>query len=333
MRNKYIVTITDLHGSRQYAIHKIIKKVLLSLFVLIILITVSTFFYIRYMHNKIDHYKAQRQALFQKIDTLKKDTDRYKEENNRLLQKIKEHNEKLSSLKKYLKEVEAILGIGPESNKDLEARVAQAKAQKERQVEQIKAEISHNAELEKISAIQKALLLNNIPNGKPTNYRRISSPFGYRIHPVTHKRSFHAGLDLPADFGTPVRAPASGVVMYAGHKGAYGNFLLLSHAYGFKTAYGHLSRYAVRSGDFVNKGDIIAYVGSTGRSTGPHLHYEVRYLTKWLDPKKFISWDTSHPTSIVSKVPQVRWNSIISQTKKLIRMATEGRSSASTPSN
>ncbi len=136
-------------------------------------------------------------------------------------------------------------------------------------------------------------------------------------------KSFHAGLDLPAKHGTPIYAPASGVVAFAVKKGAYGNFLLLTHSYGFKTAYGHLSRFAVKSGDYVTKGQKIAYVGSTGRSTGPHLHYEVRYLTKWLDPKNFMFWDLDNINYITDKIDTVNWKSILQQTEKLISLSTK----------
>lgn len=322
MPNKYIVTITDLHGSRQYSVHKIVKKVLLFSALFLLLVAVMTFVYIRYMHGKIETFKSEQHVLHQTIEKLKKESDTYKKQNSKLLEKIAENNEKLASLKQYLNEVEQIIGLGPDVDTDLQTRVEKAKEHKEAEIEQIREEATKQAKAEKIDAIQKALLLNSIPNGKPLQYRRISSTFGYRIHPVTHQRSFHAGLDLPADYGTPIYAPASGVVMYAGRKGPYGNFLLLSHSYGFKTAYGHLSRYVVHSGDFVNKGDLIAYVGSTGRSTGAHLHYEVRYLTKWLDPMPFMFWDTVHLQQITEEVPLVHWESIFEQTKKLIRMAT-----------
>lgn len=310
--NKYIVTITDAHGSRQYAVHKIIKKVLLYTFLLFVLIGVLTFTYIKYMQTKVEKLNHVTQEL--KI---------LEKKNHTLVASMQENNDKLHSMQGYLKEVENIIGLGPDVDENLEERVVQVREQKDAQVKKLTKEIKKTAKKEKISAIQKALLLNSIPNGKPLNYRRISSSFGYRTHPVTHKKSFHAGLDLPANHGTPVYAPASGVVMMAQKKGAYGNFLLLTHSYGFKTAYGHLSKFAVHSGEFVNKGDIIAYVGSTGRSTGPHLHYEIRYLTKWVDPKKFIFWDTKHIENITEKEKLVNWESIFKQTQKLITLSTK----------
>ncbi|MDD3500272.1 MAG: M23 family metallopeptidase, partial [Sulfurovum sp.] len=176
---------------------------------------------------------------------------------------------------------------------------------------------------EQITSIQKALVLNSIPNGKPLKYGRISSGYGYRTHPITQRESFHPALDFTAKNGTPVYAPASGVVVFAKRKGAYGNFLLLDHSFGFKTAYGHLSRFAVKSGDFVSKGDLIAYVGSTGRSTGPHLHYEIRYLDKWLNPKPFTQWNLENINDISAKITQVDWDSILKQAQNIITLTTE----------
>ena len=140
---------------------------------------------------------------------------------------------------------------------------------------------------------------------------------------MTHKPSFHPALDLKAKVGTPIYAPANGVVVYAQNKGAYGNFILIAHSYGFKTAYGHLSKFAVESGDFVKKGDLIGYVGNTGRSTGSHLHYEVRYLDKWINPQPFVKWNLDNINNISDKITQVSWESILEQIQELITLSTQ----------
>ena len=124
----------------------------------------------------------------------------------------------------------------------------------------------------------------SVPNGTPTEYVRISSPFGSRIHPITHKRHGHKGIDLAAPRNTPIYATADGVVTFSGRNGGYGNFVKLNHKNGYKTAYAHMNRIAVRKGKTVQKGDLIGYVGSTGSSTGNHLHYEVYYQDKLIDP-------------------------------------------------
>jgi len=127
---------------------------------------------------------------------------------------------------------------------------------------------------------------NNIPSGKPCTYTRISSPFGERIHPVYGRKSFHKGVDLAAPNGTPIYATADGIVAFAGVCNGYGNFIKLNHQNGYKTGYAHMSRMVVKTNDKVKKGDLIGYVGSTGTSTGNHLHYEVYYNDQVTDPAK-----------------------------------------------
>jgi murein DD-endopeptidase MepM/ murein hydrolase activator NlpD len=104
---------------------------------------------------------------------------------------------------------------------------------------------------------------------------RLTSSFGFRRHPVLGFMRMHKGLDIAAPHGTPIRAAMDGVVALAGRNGGYGNFVKLSHGNGLVTGYGHMSRFAVRAGERVSRGEIIGYVGSTGMSTGPHLHYEL----------------------------------------------------------
>jgi murein DD-endopeptidase MepM/ murein hydrolase activator NlpD len=116
----------------------------------------------------------------------------------------------------------------------------------------------------------------------------VTSGFGYRIDPWTGKRSFHHGLDISTRRGTKIIAPASGVVTYTGKKGGYGNTMVISHGHGITTRYAHLSKYKVKRGTKVNRGDLIALVGNTGRSTGPHLHYEVILSGSPTNPRYYI---------------------------------------------
>ena len=109
------------------------------------------------------------------------------------------------------------------------------------------------------------------------SFRRVSSSFGFRTHPISGYKKMHQGIDFAAGTGTPVVAPADGVVVEARRWGGYGNWLRIRHNNGLESGYGHLSRYGsgIRAGQRVSQGQIVAYVGSTGASTGPHLHYEL----------------------------------------------------------
>lgn len=117
---------------------------------------------------------------------------------------------------------------------------------------------------------------------------RVTSEFGTRTHPITGQRDRHNGIDIAAPAGTKVHATASGKVTLAGWYGGYGLAVIIDHGYGLKTLYGHNSRLAVKVGDTVKKGDVIAYVGSTGMSTGPHVHYEVIRGSEPINPRPYL---------------------------------------------
>lgn len=137
----------------------------------------------------------------------------------------------------------------------------------------------------------KEKLLAATPAIQPVSNKdlnRVASGFGYRIDPIYKTVKFHAGLDFTAPQGTPIYATADGVVKTAGFSdGGYGNHVVINHGYGYETLYGHMYRVKARVGQRVKRGDLIGYVGSTGKSTGPHCHYEVHKNGQKLDPVYF----------------------------------------------
>lgn len=116
----------------------------------------------------------------------------------------------------------------------------------------------------------------------------ISGVFGNRVHPFTGRYEFHNAVDIATQLGNKVIAPADGVVLVAETRDYYGKMIIIDHGFGYVTRYGHLSGYNVREGQRVKRYDVIGYVGTTGRSNGPHLHYEVRYYEKPMNPMDFI---------------------------------------------
>lgn len=137
------------------------------------------------------------------------------------------------------------------------------------------------------SLSERQSLLNATPNVKPAK-GWITSRFGYRQNPFTGKATMHAGLDIAAAPGSPVYAPADGIVVFASYDEGYGKLVSIDHGYGVSTRFGHNSQIYVHVGQKISKWDVIAAVGNTGRSTGPHLHYEVRINGTPVDPSNFI---------------------------------------------
>ena len=136
--------------------------------------------------------------------------------------------------------------------------------------------------------LQQSVLKDMLPNSNPINAAYNSSSYGWRIDPFNGNKAFHEGLDFTANTGTPIRAAADGIVLTAEVGGAYGKLVKIEHGAGLETRYAHASKLLVKAGERVVKGQIIAEVGSTGRSTGPHLHYEIRLNGEALDPRKYL---------------------------------------------
>jgi murein DD-endopeptidase MepM/ murein hydrolase activator NlpD len=140
--------------------------------------------------------------------------------------------------------------------------------------------------------IERLLLLENFVNSMPVSYPMkrfyISSRYGLRLDPNTRHRAYHYGTDFAGPVGTKVYSTGPGVVKFAGRKGNYGVLVEIDHGYGVTTRYGHLRSVVLKKGDVVTRGRHLGYQGNTGRSTGPHLHYEIRYNNVAYNPEKFI---------------------------------------------
>jgi murein DD-endopeptidase MepM/ murein hydrolase activator NlpD len=173
-------------------------------------------------------------------------------------------------------------------------QVTAAEQQEQQAIEGIRA---RKADFEAEYNAVQAQIAASVSHGNPTpgNHRfswpvngPITSPFGYRNDPVLGGNRLHAGVDIAASTGTPIKAAGDGVVVMAGSNGGYGNFTLIDHGGGLATGYGHQSRIGVSIGQHVSTGEVIGYVGSTGASTGPHLHWEVRVNGAPVDPMGWV---------------------------------------------
>ena len=145
-------------------------------------------------------------------------------------------------------------------------------------------------------AKNQEIRMENIPAIQPVlnkDLKRIASGYGMRIDPVYHVRKFHQGMDFTAPTGTEVFATGNAKVKFSGWKQGYGNTIILDHGFGYETVYAHLYKSLVRKGQKVRRSDIIGLVGNTGKSTGPHLHYEVRLNDRPVDPRNYYFYDLS----------------------------------------
>ena len=189
---------------------------------------------------------------------------------------------------------------------DIEAYNAmyqQAEAQKQALQNQINSKVAELVAQEQ--AARQAAQQKAQQTGQPVNYNPqaavgasgsmmwpavghgISSPFGYRIHPIYHTQKMHTGVDINVAYGTPVYAADGGTVILSGWNGGYGNCIVINHGNGITTLYGHMSSLVASSGQSVSKGQVIGYVGSTGASTGPHLHWEVAVNGQRVNPLNY----------------------------------------------
>ncbi|MDX2112771.1 MAG: M23 family metallopeptidase [Alphaproteobacteria bacterium] len=224
--------------------------------------------HVAYLEHKVDQLKTTNAEIIQRVQ--EKTSDKIDD----LEQLIRQTGLDATSLKKQAGSKPSPDGAqgGPYIPADM------------RELQQSKNELfSSLDELAALSNLIDGLPLSTpLPGGKP------QSGFGHRYDPFTNRLAFHAGLDLAGPDGAKVRSTADGVVAYSGWNGAYGNMIEIDHGRGISTRYGHLSKLRVVPGQQVNRGDWIGVQGSTGRSTGPHLHYEVRYRNEAMNPKKFL---------------------------------------------
>jgi murein DD-endopeptidase MepM/ murein hydrolase activator NlpD len=293
----FTITIHDDNGYRQFNLHKIVKKAFFyaGIFLLTLaIIAVSTILYLNYSVDTLQHKRERIEKAYEAMKEQNLQLEKnMKTTYSSLLKKKKE----LHELSDSLTEIETLIGLKPLGDESLRERVSTAK----------------------MSSSQRATLLELIPSGSPVEYHGITSKFGYRIHPTLGRREFHRGDDMKAKLGTPVHATANAIVEWAGfHKrSGFGNLIILTHVYGFKTYYGHLKRVVVKSGQFVKKGDLIGYTGNSGLSNGPHLHYEIRFIQRALNPFYFIKWTQHHYNEIFEKEKKVPWQSLITATSQI----------------
>jgi murein DD-endopeptidase MepM/ murein hydrolase activator NlpD len=213
------------------------------------------------------------------------------------LDRVERFDAKLRTAVTQLQDPERNLAIGPVGNADQDSTIPGPAPAAEANLSALPGKLSSLEteasrqeqslrELQEYFDDQRSLLAST-PSIWPAR-GWVTSDFGTRIDPYTAERKMHQGMDIATPHGQPVYVPSDGTVVFIGTEGGYGKVLVIDHGYGVKTRYGHLSEIHVRLGDRVKRGDKVASVGNTGRSTGPHLHYEVRVNGIPENPRKFI---------------------------------------------
>lgn len=222
----------------------------------------------------VDEYTAAKDDIEQKRDDLQDTQDEQKNYQESL-------NYKVDDLAASEAEQAAL-------QESLEAYKAESEAEYDRISSEMQDVSNQIAELSRQAAANGSVPMGDGTLIWPTpSCTTTNSAYGYRVHPIYGTVKFHAGEDIPAGYGAEILAAASGTVVTAGWVSGYGNYTVIDHGGGLMTAYGHQSSFAVSVGDVVTQGQVIGYVGSTGNSTGPHLHFEVYVNGATVDPKSY----------------------------------------------
>lgn len=300
MKNRYIITITTIHGTRHFSVRQIVKYILLAFFLLIVIALVGGYAYITLLESKIASLQREKEGLQSIVRKLHTQITTAQNKIAALHSRIEDLNlallerkQKLARLQETIDDLETKMGLRGEA-------------------------LFTNVDIKKLSSEDINTILTLLPSGSPTKKLAVSARFGWRKHPILKKREFHPGIDISGSGKVAVYATANGIVTGAGYnKYGYGNIVKLAHIYGFSTTYAHLKKIVVKKGDFVHKGQILGYMGSSGLSTGQHLHYEVRFNTNPLNPIKFIRWQGSNFYTIFKKERHIPWESLLSAIKSM----------------
>lgn len=237
----------------------------------------------------IDHQKDQIQTFAAKINELKMRLA----ELNDFEKKIRV----IANIETSDSESEGVFGIGGSMPEDLDPTIEMKERQSallQEMHEQVRSlDLAAVSQQERFETLYGHLeeqrnILACTPTIRPIEGGYVSSSFGYRTSPFTGQKEFHKGLDIAQKQGTPIIATADGVVSFVGKKGLLGNTMVIDHGYGFVTRYGHAHKLLKKRGETVKRGEVIAYVGNTGRSTGPHVHYEVQINGVQVNPKRYV---------------------------------------------
>jgi len=310
VRNRLTITVSNIQGARQLTLHVAVVRLVIGLAALSLLAVLGGVVLVGWLGSTVAHLRTEISSLDVRKQAVIEDYQRAIEAQN---QQVLTLSEMLQSKSGEFNQLQgAYSRLASEFDLPFEVNAVRP---------------GETLDQVEVTLAERRLLLGRIPSGFPVQDFEFSDGFGWRIHPISRQRKHHDGADLRAPVGTPVYAPADGVVVESGYdNGGFGKLVVIAHGYGFTSAYAHLQGADVKVGEVVFRGQQIARVGNTGSSTGSHLHYEVRFLDQPLNPRPFMDWNERDFNSIANSVRNVPWASLVELVHQEM-LATARRSS------
>lgn len=273
----------DNQGAKQLYLHKIVKRII-AYFVLILLsLIIGGFFLMTYLMDQVEEINASKMQMIDKYRLIYF-------QNQKLKEQINTKSLELIDISKKVDELEEIIDFSKNKDQFVGEALVIPPALKD-----------------------QIFLLQILPNGHPIKQSSKIVSIGQRLHPLKNRYGLNSGIDYIVPSNTPVYATADGIIELARHQSSlrgYGRFVKITHAYGFTSMYGHLSKVLVQKGGFVKKGDLIGYSGRSGASAGERLYYEVRFLGSYQDALAFAQWNEERFESIFEKAKHINWNKL-----------------------
>lgn len=291
MRNNLQITISNCRGTRHLTLNQLARRILAGGLATAAVLFLTGMAVIGILNGKVGGLNSELRALEEQSVAITAENARLMEEQRRLQSTVEEKARAVLAMSDEIDNIETLIGLRPQPELPLHQRLNTA-AQ---------------------TAAEKQMMLDSIPSGFPVESEHLTSNFGMRMHPVRQRTAMHGGVDLRAPRGTPIYVTADGVVERASsnEESGMGKMVRVVHNYGFTTVYAHLDQIDASVGDYVRRGDLVGYAGSTGLTDGPHLHYEVRYLQRRLNPRPFLDWSLEDYDVLFSEEDHVQWDSLV----------------------
>lgn len=293
MQNKLVITIADEKGARQFQVHKHIKKIIVWALILFFCFIGGIILLMKFLMHTMDVIALEQNIAISEY--------RYIYQQNEILKhKIQQKNNELNMIHQKIGDLESIIGTQKNNQKIYD------------KVKEI--------DLEQLAYQHKEMMLNLIPSGAPILQQAKRQNALSKEYPNRKKEALGVNFDVPKR--TPVYATSDGVVdtLRLNYKKGYGNFMKINHSFGFSSLYAHLDEILLKKGDFVKKGDLIGYSGSSGGVKSPVLYYEVLFLNKILNTEIYVQWNMENFNSLLLNNNTIDWESLVWTIQDVLRL-------------